>query len=54
VELERGRKRTVHAVTDGQPRRTDATVLVVHLKTVSHRDGRGGGTGEDDVGVTGV
>src|SRR5262249_38847202 len=34
-ELERRRKRAVQAVGDGQPRRTVAEVLGVHIKTVS-------------------
>ncbi|HEX4612149.1 MAG TPA: IS630 family transposase [Urbifossiella sp.] len=34
-ELERRRKRAVQAVADGQPRRTVATVLGVHVKTTS-------------------
>jgi transposase len=34
-ELERRRKRAVQAVADGQPRKTVAKVLGVHLKTVS-------------------
>jgi transposase len=34
-ELERRRLRAVQAVLDGQPRKTVAQVLGVHLKTVS-------------------
>ncbi|MBN9518365.1 helix-turn-helix domain-containing protein [bacterium] len=34
-ELERRRKRVVQAVADGQPRKTVAEVLGVHIKTVS-------------------
>src|SRR3954451_18257180 len=34
-ELERRRRRAVQAVTDGEPRKTVAKVLGVHLKTVS-------------------
>src|SRR5215218_11350323 len=34
-ELERRRKRAVQAVTDGEPRKTVAKVLGVHIKTIS-------------------